>query len=258
MAIKPKEFAKAEGKLFFFSAPPLKGVRESKRKLPNPPFKGSKPWQRSVFYYWWEYLRRHEGYRECCSKKGIGPYRELYRDFGNVHEGEFWDWWKARGQYLFSEPPALQVQKRDAGSIDLITSNEVLISVPLTQSMAVTIRQFRKVMVPLLKWQRAERKKSRALYQVAAKPILPALHTHLRIWDIHIAHPDWTYHKIADAAGIIVATGSRKTAKDLEANDPWTNHRKTLAVSRHLRIAKAYIENVAFGSFPALSINRNR
>ena len=91
---------------------------------------------------------------------------------------------------------------------------------------------------------------SRALYKVAAKPVLPALYQHLKIWDLHQAHPDWTYREVADAAGLIVATGGRRVESALAASDRWTNHRKILAVGRHLRLARAYIQNVAKGHFP--------
>ena len=66
------EDPKASKRRFFLYAPPLKGVRPSKRKPPKAPFKGAKPWQVSVFYYWWEYLRRHEGYAETCRDGGKG------------------------------------------------------------------------------------------------------------------------------------------------------------------------------------------
>ena len=56
------------------------------------------------------------------------------------------------------------------------------------------------------------------------------------------------YHKIADLAGIIVETGYAKSAGDDGNAD--TKHLKTMAVGRHLTIAKAYIENVGLGKFP--------
>jgi hypothetical protein len=248
-----RKFELANRRFFFFSAPPLKGARPSKRKLPNPPYKDAPPWKRSVFYFWWEYLRRHDGYKECCERGGLGKYSSIYYDFGDVHACDFWTWWRSRGQFLFSEPLPLEVKSISKDQIDGLTENEFLLSVPLTQGFAETVKQLRTVLVPRLRVQRSARKVSRALYPVAAKPILPALYQHLRIWDLRQANPDWPYHKIADAAGLLVATGSRKTARDLEANDAWTKHRKTLAVSRHLRIANTYIKNVVKGRFPDMS-----
>jgi len=64
-------------------------------------------WQNSVYYLWWEFLRRHEGYRRTCENAGNGKYAKLYADFGNVHGVTFKEWWTkhARGARLFSEPP---------------------------------------------------------------------------------------------------------------------------------------------------------
>ena len=246
--MKTTVFDKKSRRLFFFSAPPLKGVRPSKKKPPNPPFKGAKPWQCSVFYYWWEYLRRHEGYRKCCETGGKGPYGKLYRDFGDIHAVEFWTWWKERGQFLFSEPVPLYVDRVSVDDAKKLSENQILVSVPLTQSMAVTTRQLKRLLLPLLKKQRIEKKKSRAMYPVASKPILPALHQHLWIYDLHKANPKLPYHKIADLAGIIVETGYAKTAVDDDSAE--LKHLKTMAVGRHINIAKAYIENVALGKFP--------
>ena len=71
--------------LHFAYAWPVKDPKRSKRKLPPPPFPEAEPWQCSVYYYWWEYLRRHEGYKRTCAQGGRGRYAKLYEDFGNVH-----------------------------------------------------------------------------------------------------------------------------------------------------------------------------
>src|SRR5208282_6206767 len=64
-------------------------------------------WNNSVYYLWWEFLRRHDGYKRTCENGGKGEYEKLYADFGNVHEGNFREWWTKddRGARLFAEPP---------------------------------------------------------------------------------------------------------------------------------------------------------
>ena len=64
-------------------------------------------WENSVYYLWWEFLRRHDGYKRTCENGGKGEYEKLYADFGNVHEGTFREWWTKndRGARLFAEPP---------------------------------------------------------------------------------------------------------------------------------------------------------
>ena len=70
-------------------------------------------WRLSAYYYWWEFLRLHEGYAETCRKNGKGKYKALYHDFGDVHASEFKEWWQlrnadgvTRGAVLFAEPHA--------------------------------------------------------------------------------------------------------------------------------------------------------
>ena len=116
------------GPKFFIHAPPFKGRRSRKtgeflsKRLARiqPPFWDAEPWQCSIYYFWWEFLRRHEGYRDCCERGGAGKYKNLYSDFGDVHAydtKDFWKWWSekieanlTRGQYLFAEPAARQIR----------------------------------------------------------------------------------------------------------------------------------------------------
>src|SRR5262249_33685606 len=63
-------------------------------------------WEDSIYYLWWEFLRRHEGYKKTCDNGGKGKFAKLYADFGNVHDVSFKDWWmkEDRGAELFAEP----------------------------------------------------------------------------------------------------------------------------------------------------------
>jgi hypothetical protein len=69
------------------------------------------PWEDSVYYIWWEFLRRHDGYKKTCDNGGEGEYAKLYADFGNVHEGTFTEWWTRdqRGARLFASRLCLLV-----------------------------------------------------------------------------------------------------------------------------------------------------
>ena len=60
--------------LHFAYAWPVKDPKRSKRVLPPPPFPEAEPWQCSVYYYWWEYLRRHEGYKRTCALTDVRTY----------------------------------------------------------------------------------------------------------------------------------------------------------------------------------------
>lgn len=66
----------------------------------------------SIYYLWFEYLKRSEKYKTACANNGKGM-KKLYEDFGDVfaYEGVdgFWNWWRDRGQYLFGIEPLNQL-----------------------------------------------------------------------------------------------------------------------------------------------------
>jgi hypothetical protein len=254
------------GKRFFIYAPPLKGVRPSKRRPPNPPYKDAPAWKCSVYYYWWEYLRRHEGYKLCCAKGGKGKYAKLYADFGNVHaHDDFWQWWsKEAHSELFCEPTARQIWVFDEkGSFDTAFKHDTLVmEVPLEVRTSYLVARFRKVLKEHEAKAKAAKRVSRALYPVAAKPVLSSLHQHLVVWDARQAHPKAKLYELYDLvekeAGLYVS--ERVEGETVEAlrklELPYDDvlrvvrRRKANLVNRHLSIAAQYIDNTATGQFP--------
>jgi len=118
--------------LYFRFAPPLTDLDDfSDDDLPYLPFKDAQKHQRSVYYYWWLFLKEHEGYIACCDRRGNGDYKMLYRDFGDVRSDDFMEWWKTRGRYLFCEPPPdpVQICKRTEDVFN--EEGRVILSVPI-------------------------------------------------------------------------------------------------------------------------------
>jgi hypothetical protein len=89
-------------------------------------------WRNSVYYYWWEYMRRNERYRLVCDlmeSAGDSELRrlhsdsitaeeiELYGHFGNVHVTGFHAWWQAHYR-LFSDEVSVNVRVIDGGAAD--------------------------------------------------------------------------------------------------------------------------------------------
>src|SRR5262249_16591704 len=92
---------------------PTNRTRPYRRNFPyqSPTFgtkKHPKSGKDSVYYWWWEYLRRNPQYRKTCESGGLGPLADLYKDFGDVRNDNFKAWWKEndRGAMLFARPPA--------------------------------------------------------------------------------------------------------------------------------------------------------
>ena len=254
------------GRRFFVYAPPLKGVRPSKRKPPNPPYKGAPAWKCSVYYYWWEYLRRHEGYRQCCAKGGKGEYAKLYADFGDVHaHDDFWRWWSKEGHSeLFCEPTARKIRVLDEKSrFEPTLSHDTLtLELPLEIRTAYLVSAIRSVLKQYEAQAKAAKRVSRARYPVATKPVLTSLHQHLTVYDARCANPKLKLYELYDLihaeAGLYVServdgeTVAELRKLDLPYDDVLrtVRRRKANLVRRHLRIAEQYIAAVGQGKFP--------
>ncbi len=224
-----------------------------------------------MFYFWWEFLRRHEGYKDCCERGGAGRYKKLYADFGDVHAHEtkdFWKWWSekieedlTRGQHLFAEPVARRIGVGN-GSLNDQTNGTITLTIPLEVRTKQLVQNFRKVLNDQKEEVAAARRISRALYPVAAKVRLNSLYQTLCVWDV------WQEHKkrkkkyeLAELAGLHVNkvvngwTVEMAKRQDLPFSDIQreVRRRQTASFNRHLAAANDYIENVGKGQFPKRS-----
>ena len=93
--LSPKSKTWVEGNIRYRKNKTAKGGKTSVKGVPTTD---------SIYYLWFEYLKRSEKYKTACANNGKGM-SKLYKDFGNVFEYEgvegFWSWWNERGQYLF-------------------------------------------------------------------------------------------------------------------------------------------------------------
>ena len=282
MQIAQQYIGRLETAKFRHPPPVFENVRVFKMQHVKPPYDDAPGWQCSVYYYWYEYLRRHAGYRETCKQDCNGDYAEQFAIFGNVHALDFADWW---GQHfmLFEEPnPAFLVHKRQLEQGESIQRSSFIeyVQIDLRYSETDIIRRIRDLVrisksrtgykyekhlertggdIELARqFKKRRRVISHAQHKVASRPSLPALHQHLTVWDAKQADPAADDADLFDTASVTAQLpyskaeiGSLKaeglTVRDLEK----ANRRaKRLAVQRHLRIAEQYIENVALGQFP--------
>ncbi|MDQ2091156.1 hypothetical protein [Marimonas arenosa] len=267
---------------FVFAPPAFEGLKSAFLREVKPPFPDAPGWQCSVYYYWYEYLRRHKGYEETCLNDGNGPCAKEFVTFGDVHALNFGEWWGERF-WLFEERRPVRRLKR-APTLDSrgfpVDRDTLYLEIDLTapptqlfrdlkeeiwvqrmaaeeraQRAAATRAAKRKKPLPDL---RLGPQKSTAHFPVETKPVLSALHEHLLVWDARKANPDAEDAEIADLAGIRVnqvvdgETIASRSLLKLPSDDieKVLRRRKQLAVQRHLRIARQYIDNVVKGRFP--------
>jgi hypothetical protein len=232
---------------FVYAPPQRTGPKEALR-LPQPPFKGAKPWQCSVYYYWFEYLRRHEGYAETCKAGAGGEWEVLYRDFGDVHAVTFLEWWGLNGDRLFAEPVQLEeVRFLSAGSEVPASIDVAVVAIPLRRSLTDSLTQIRELLSGRAAAVQGRGKRqphvSRARYPVFQRPNLSALHSYLEAWDVQRKYPDISLTELAAKLKI----GSPKGAK------PGGNLRMVVPANeacRRVRKARRLIDNVVRGLFP--------
>lgn len=228
-------------------------------------------WRNSVYFYWWEYMRRNARYRLLCDLFESAPDSELrasfsegvtaaeielFSHFGNVFASDFLTWWSAHFQ-LFSDDFVLLVTVRQGDGdesddvatylgeqMDRVTVGDI---VRRTQGFfgdrnSIVIRH----------------RISRAKYRTMMRYVLPNLQTHLDVWDMAQAQPDMAHDQIADALNLPISESvNGETIDELrDLSLPYADlqkslrRRKQLAVQRHLRIADQYIQNVMQGKFP--------
>lgn len=130
-------------------------------------------WENSIYYLWWEFLRRHDGYKMTCESGGKGQHANLYADFGNVHDGTFKEWWSKddRGARLFAEPSlpssvvALTSEDIETLPKDWDPESLLIVAIPLSLRKQYIQQSLTKMLAKHHKRKQGQRtfKESRAL-----------------------------------------------------------------------------------------------
>ena len=105
--------------------------------------------ERSVYYWWFQYMTRNDDYRKTCLNGGVGPSADLYKDFGDMLSVDFKTWWTANGARLFGEPPATSIAVITGETIDKSINagrNTLVLSVPLDLPQGYLIKRFKEIL----------------------------------------------------------------------------------------------------------------
>jgi len=241
--------------VFPSAPPPFAGAPYRPRPLMSP-FAGAERWKCSVYYFWWEYLRRHAGYRTTCANGGHGDFANLYNDFGDIHSTDFptW-WWQHLG--LFTVLGDVRIASDPVRALKALRPGHLLVEIPFARTSAQMARVLRRelegvqagLMTKMLEAIR---------YVPAARCQLPSLYDHLRVWDAREQNPTLSPAELAELIELDVdlpfevSDIDRLRAEGLPVRDleRHNSRARQLAVQRHLRIAQQYIENAGLGQFP--------
>lgn len=123
----------------------------------------------SIYYLWFEYLKRSEKYKTACANNGKGM-AELYKDFGNIFEHEsvegFWSWWNEKGQYLFGIEATQEIVEFDSADEVVGYEEYKLIAIPKNIT-ATTIKKRLNKLVDDMKSELKPTAEQTAKYSIA-------------------------------------------------------------------------------------------
>ena len=216
-------------------------------------------WKRTVYYWWWSYLKRNKEYLSCCERGGTGKLGFLYNDFGDVRSDDFKAWWSDgdRGAMLFANEATISAVTQLTGGDVAVSDPRILtISFPLSFPKRFLQAQFRNILAKHHQGKRgAQQAKSDggAKFKFKGQPNIKGLERALKVYD-HLEElkaqgvkkPQW---KVAMDLGIvddecrIKATDSPKEAEDNRIV-------LTAIVGRLKKKAIESIKNTSLGMFP--------
>jgi hypothetical protein len=209
----------------------------------------------SVYYWWFEYLKRNDDYRKTCLNSGKGECSKLYEHFGDVHAMNFKEWWfkDDRGEILFAEPPTPTIRLIDteiAKQGELQRENTIVLQIPLDLPINFLVKNFRDVLSRQHKGKRGKRQSlsSRSMFQAKGKIDVAFLEIALMVWDAKTTNPRKPLWEIAQELGI---AGIHKI-KSGDAPAVISDKKNILAAtaSRYYRKASLMIKRTAEGTFP--------
>ena len=244
----------SEKQLYYFKAvPPFTKLDDYSDDLPiEPPYRGAPKEQCSVYYFWWAYLRENEGYIQCCNEGGNDKFADLYADFGDVRDDNFFGWWRHTGRDLFKEKDVPPIRR-------LLSANEwnpseetMIVAIPPTRDIDRLVGEFRKFVREQLSSNRIEIPDSTAKYPVHQRANLKSHYEQLRAYQIRKQYPDWTLEQIGYHLEAVLAEADLKlVSKPIQrSEDTDVQNAIRSDISRKLRSAKNLIKNVGLGRFP--------
>jgi len=215
--------------------------------------KSQERYKNSVYYLWWEFLRRSTAYKKCCVSGGKGKLKTIYQEFGDVFATDFKTWWQTneRGAFLFAEQLPPKMTLIDEMPNANISGQVLVLQVPLKLPKRLLMAEFQKLLNIHHSGKRGRRNNvsSSARYPVTGHIDTDALQKCLRVYDMKVANPKMRLWQVTQECkaikrdAFIVGGDTQKII---------TNKKLILAntASRLVKKAEAIIKNVESGRFP--------
>jgi hypothetical protein len=229
---------------------------------------------RSPYYWWWAFLRLSKDYWWVCRRRGaVGDQRlkGMYRDFGNVYELTFEEWFLKRGKNLLREELALpEVRKLSPSNLELSQPVErhLILEIPLNMTEKNIISQVRRQLRihPEREVERISTAKRKLAKLIGIRQ--DVIESAYAVWKLHYESRDGrAIEKIGQMHGtkslyqigkeLRLVRSCMPVATDNQERAAKRVNGMKVAVSRMLTRANNLIENAAIGVFPSIQPIKN-
>ena len=214
--------------------------------------KATEPFKNSVYYLWWEFLRRSDSYKKCCASGGKGKMSGLYEEFGDVFATDFKTWWKTeeRGARLFAERLPPKMMLIDVLPAPTVADQVLVIQVPLALSKRTLTVEFQKILKDHHEGKRGRRNNvnSTARYPVTGHIDTDALQKCLRVYDMRKENPKMPLWQVCQNCKAIQRAALLNDS-DTDAEKTAKKFNLTNTAARLIKRAELIIKNVEQGRF---------
>jgi len=212
--------------------------------------------RKSPGYWWYQALRLNDDYRYCCTHNGKGVLSAIYRDFGDVFELDFTQWWIRHGKKIFTETKPFkkvrQIESQQELDKTAWDKNKLIIEIPLSLRRQTAMRQIGRLVkkayegrvIDVMAQSTARRK------IIKNKMRMSTVEQLLRVLEIRNKNPTYTLNEVGIKAGIELDLMARN--KDEEITYAMERRRMTIAVGRLLNQARNLVTNAGLGQFPSI------
>ncbi len=244
----------------------FKGMRQLRYKRQDDMLKDA---LRSPYYWWWAFLRLSKDYWWACHRRGaVGDSRlkAMYRDFGNVYEVTFEEWFLRRGKNLLREELALpEVRKLLPANLELSQplGRHLILEIPLNMTEKSIISQVRRQLRihPEREVERISTAKRKLAKLIGIRQ--DVIESAYAVWKLHHESRDGrVVEKIGQAHGskslyqigkeLRLVRSCMPVSTDNQERAAKRINGMKVAVSRMLSRANNIIESAAIGVFPSI------
>lgn len=194
----------------------------------------------AIYQTWFEWLKLSPKYKLTCESKGRRGLVDLYKDWGDIYNVDFYSWFRQHRERLFGEPKPAAVSLLDEG--ERVPANSITISIPLGVPRAWALRRSQRIIKAKFSVVKGLQK-SEARYPVTRLPNVPVLRRVLFVYNKRreidsVSRKPFTFGQIA----MMKNAGVGKEATPNAVTKVWQMYNR----------ADEIIDAVEHGQFPKL------